>query len=315
MNYELTSFEDIVYADLEKAFSARIACCDKCRDDFLKSWPWAYNAEDHDFQRRGIDLQWFYDSGRVKDLWTIEEYWELMAELGCPRCYEPLTGAIWAYELPFDARDLDDEIYEVSELAKATPFLLLEHDFCKNVYSAIKAAAMLIQPIIIDQHLYRARVKTANLNAVITEFDFPPARFVGEGRYNHAGGPVLYIASDLETCKAETRNENILTIKFKTDTPLKIFDLTSDFRDIREHEELLICLAYSALVSAPQDEEGFHKPHYTVSRFVADCAKSAGFDAIKYPSTRSAYGSFNLVIINQELTLKHIASDIEYIDL
>lgn len=315
MNHELTAFEDMVYADLEKAFDAGIACCDKCRTDFLKSWPWADTAEDHDFQRRGIDLQWFYDYGRVKDLWTIDEYWELMAELGCPRCYELLTGTIWAYELPFDARDLEDEIYEVSELAKATPFLLLEHNFCKNVNSAIKAAAMLIQPISIAQFLFRARVKTVSLTAIIKEFDFPPARLVGEGRYNHAGGPVLYIASDLETCKAETRNTNILAVKFKINTALKIFDLTSDFSDIREHEELLKCLAYSALVSAPQDEEGFHKPHYTVSRFVADCAKSAGFDAIKYPSTRSAYGSFNIVIINQKLTLKHIASDIEYIDL
>ncbi|MNR54900.1 RES domain protein [compost metagenome] len=97
---------------------------------------------------------------------------------------------------------------------------------------------MLIQPISITQHLYRARGKTARLNAVITEFDFPPARFVGEGRYNHAGGPVLYIASDLETCKAETRDANILAVKFKIDTPLKVFDLTSDFRDIREHQEL-----------------------------------------------------------------------------
>ena len=314
MHHDLAAFESMVYADLEKAYDSTIACCDECYDEFLKFWPWADKADDYEFQKRGIDLKWFYDNGRVKDLWSEEEYWALMDELGCPRCLAPLKGTIWAYELPFDARDLEDEIFEVSELARQTPFLLLENEFCQRIYSAIKETAKHVFPSHMGHPLYRARIKNNGLQHLITEFDFPPPQYVGEGRYNHAGNPVLYLASDLKTCKAEVRAENVLTLEFELTQPLKIFDLTSEFYEIREYEDLLRCLVYSALISAPQAEDGLYKPHYTVSRFVADCARSAGFDAIKYPSTRSASGSFNLVLVNQKLRLEQISKNIKYIE-
>ena len=40
---------------------------------------------------------------------------------------------------------------------------------------------------------------------------------------------------------------------------------------------------------------GYDKPAYIFSRFIADCAKSAKFDAIKYPSTKKLKDNFNLV--------------------
>lgn len=58
---------------------------------------------------------------------------------------------------------------------------------------------------------------------------------------------------------------------------------------------MLASIIYSSLLSAPQDNIGWKRPEYILSRFVGDCALAAGFDAIKYPSTRSSLG-YNLVI-------------------
>jgi len=224
VTFNLAVFEEMVYADLERAFDSGIVCCDECRDDFLEYWPWADKADDYEFQKRGIDLQWFYNGGRIRNIWSEEEYWSLMAQLRCPRCEAPLTERIWAFELPFDARDLEDRINEVSELAKLTPFLLLENEFCRDVYSAIKAAAKNVTAANIKQAMYRARAQTSMPKRMVSEFDFPPPRFVGEGRYNHAGSPVLYLASDLETCIKEMRNASSLTLKFELTCPLIVFD-------------------------------------------------------------------------------------------
>lgn len=316
MSNEFAVFESMLLSELDRYFNAEIACCDHCCDDFLESWPWADKADDYDFQRRSIDLQWFYDTGRMRDVWTEAEYWALMGEMECPRCCSPLAGNIWAYELPFDVpRNIESTIYEVSELANKTPFLLLENDFCRKIHAAIKETEKHINPVQVEHSLYRARAKHQNPKPIISDFDFPPPQFVSEGRYNHAGNPALYLASDIETCKAETRNCDVLILEFMLKAPLKIFDLTSDFDEPANYTDLLKCLTYSALVSAHQTEQGLYKPHYTVSRFVADCVKSAGFDAIKYPSTRSAYGAFNLVVVNQSLRLEHHASVIRFIDL
>jgi len=60
-----------------------------------------------------------------------------------------------------------------------------------------------------------------------------------------------------------------------------------------------------SLMSAKQDSTGWHRPKYVFSRFIADCAKSAGFDAIKYPSTMAGNECFNLVILNDRFSLKN----------
>lgn len=82
------------------------------------------------------------------------------------------------------------------------------------------------------------------------------------------------------------------------DGALKVLDLATPYDSHEDHSDLLNALAFSALLSTPQDGTGYKKPAYVFSRFVADCARSAGFDAIRYPSTRASAKSYNLVILN-----------------
>ena len=87
--------------------------------------------------------------------------------------------------------------------------------------------------------------------------------------------------------------------------PIKTLDLIDIELDDDEEQELLSALCFSALASAPENGEGWDKPTYVFTRFLADCATYAGFDAIKYPSTRLSEqdGRFNLVILNRALSL------------
>lgn len=309
---ELDTFEEFFYHGLEKWFSADIACCDYCYDDFLETWPYADCANDHYFQTTSIDLDTFYSEGYLQKQFSKSDFDRLVSKLSCPRCDSPLGGNIWAYNLPFNIPPhFERTIREVGEAARVTPFLLLEHEFCRRVLASIRSLASEIGPKKMEQSLFRGRSEAHGpIPEELMDFDFPPAKHVQEGRYNHAGHSVLYLGSDPETCHAELRHAPSLIAEFELLVEIRTLDLIDPYvRDNGKFEDadLLNCLVYSALVSARQEDDGWHRPHYVVSRFVADCARAAGFDAIRYPSTRRFGSNFNLVIVNPLLSLSNVA--------
>lgn len=307
-------FEEEFYANLEKGFSADIACCDYCHDEFVELWPLANIAENFEFQKSEVDLDWFYKYSYLQQFYTFAQFQFHISQMECPRCTMPLEHNIWAYNLPFDIpHNFETIIKDVSFLAKSTPFLLLDHHYCKSVFDAIKTLNQSCEPIFLASPLFRARENSkGDLLELISSFDFPPIEVVKEGRYNHAGNPVLYLASDKETCHSEIRNAVCTIVELELSTKIRILDLTDPYSKHNLHHDLLNSLVYSALTSAPHNDEGWHKPYYVVSRFVADCAKSAGFDAIKYPSTRRHNDNYNLVIVNQSLRLEGNSRVIAY---
>ncbi len=313
-NYDVGTFEEWFYRDLEKWFSADIACCDACHDDFLAVWPYADSADDCHFQKTSIDLDTFYEGSFLRDEYSKEDFDLLVRQLYCPRCYSPLAGNIWPYEFPFRVpRSIERTLREVSMLANTTPFLLLEHDFCRNVLSAVRRLAASLPIKRLEQRLFRGRsLAHGSIEEELRSFDFPPPHLIQEGRYNHAGQPVLYLASDVSTCHAELRLAPSLVVGFELRAELRVLDLINPYRDhqasVRD-VDLLNCLVYSSLVSARQESNGWQRPHYVVSRFVADCARACSVDAIRYPSTRRTGANFNLVVLNPELSLERFAEN------
>jgi len=307
-------FEELFYHDIESWFSADIACCDNCYDDFIATWPHAHTADDYEFQKTGIPLDCFYSGSRLQETYTESKFESLVKELSCPRCGEKLTGNIWPYNLPFDVPDdFENTINEVCSIAENTPFLLLNNSFCSDIHKAISFLFQTSKSKLIKELLYRGRVQDENkLTKAMSHFDFPPAEVVSEGRYNHSGNPVLYLASDLKTCIAELRSNMALISEFLFTAPLHILDLVEPFENHENKSDILNALVYSALISAKHTDKGQYKPHYVVSRFTADCAREAGFDAIKYPSTRRAGGNYNLVVLNQRLSLVANCSEINF---
>lgn len=117
-----------------------------------------------------------------------------------------------------------------------------------------------------------------------------------EGRYNHAGNPVIYLADSQLTSFYEMRKPTqwIVLAEVNITSPLKVLDLI-ELED--EWNSVLNIISWSSLLSSRKEGEGWYKPQYTFTRFIADCAKQLGFDAIKYPSIRHGK-HHNIVILN-----------------
>lgn len=126
------------------------------------------------------------------------------------------------------------------------------------------------------------------------EFLPPPKSKCREGRYNHAGKPVLYLASSHKVAFMEVGEpeRGVLVASVSINDPLRILDLTTE----ELPSDLLRAITASSLLSAPTSGEGWDKPEYRFSRFVADCARHAGYSAIMYPSIADASG-MNLVVL------------------
>ena len=308
-------FEDLFYRDLESWFSSDIACCDECYDDFLENWPHAYSADKEAFQRSSIDMVSFYSGSRLQECYTKEQFDDFIRLIHCPRCGAKLSGNIWPYTLPFDLiDDFESIIYEIANIANKTPFLLLDHPFARKVYEAIIELAKESTTKRHEKPLYRARTKKSLVSKEINEFDFPPNKYVKEERYNHAGIPALYLGSDSETCFFELRETQCIIAEIEIQSTLKILDLTDTYEHHPKHSDLLNTLVYSALMSARQDDSGWYKPKYIFTRFISDCANAAGFDAIKYPSTRRNGQNYNMVLINERLSLTQNSSLLRLIE-
>ena len=84
---------------------------------------------------------------------------------------------------------------------------------------------------------------------------------------------------------------------------LKILDLIEPQESHPNKYDDLASLTYSALMSAKQPSGSWHKPAYVFSRFVADCCRYSGIQAIKYPSTHIVANNFNLVVVDQGFDL------------
>ncbi len=298
-------FTEYFMAELESWFSADIACCDNCYEQFLEYWPLVYEANDAEFQRSSISLDCFYSGSMLSKIYSKEEYDVLKHTIHCPRCGAALYANMWAYELSFssdiDTFEFESKIEAITKLSKTTPFLLLKNDYASKIHDLLHRLAKQIDKAPFGLPLYRARISTQIERLDFKEFTVAPKKEIKEGRYNHAGDQVLYLASDMQTCFYEVNKKLCFIAECSLNTDLKVLDLTKPDEVHETYGEELKALVFSALMSKPLNTEGWDKPVYIFSRFIADCAKSAGFDAIKYPSTKSLKNNFNLVIINENI--------------
>jgi hypothetical protein len=297
-NEELRWFRDLLFSEIDSWFTADIACCESCYDDFVARWPLVYSANDAEFQKCGIPLTSLYRGSRLREEYSEEQFEVLIAEVDCPRCCRKLDSNIWIYNFPFDidVEHVEEQFDEIAALAREAPFLLLRHPFAGEIESAIARAATGIVPKVLTYPACRAR---ASLGITPAAFGRPPKEKTDEGRYNHAGRPVWYVSTDLQTAIEEMRKKPCSIAELRIGTPLRILDLV-EVGSATKGEPIIGALCYSALVSARHDDVGQYRPHYVVSRFVADCARHSKIDAIRYPSTRSAPGH-NVVILNDSV--------------
>jgi RES domain-containing protein len=301
-------FEEYFNRDLESYFTSSVICCDICMSDFVKQWPGAYSQSAALEHWKTID---FINQSRILDDFTGNEIQSLLPGLLCPRCGSSLNDSgFMIYEHPFSLPDdFDDILDEISEIAKKFPFLLLTHPFTKNVYDTIGRTKETVTVSHIKETFYRGRDTTKGKLSLLNDFSYPPQEIVTEGRYNHSGHSMLYLADSKETVWAEIGSPSIslYVAALTIDVKLTVLDLTVKEECESADDETMQTIAASSICAAPRLSTGWNRPEYVFTRFVADCAKSFGFDAIKYGSTKNRHG-YNLVLLNSRNDFSTIAN-------
>jgi hypothetical protein len=112
------------------------------------------------------------------------------------------------------------------------------------------------------------------------EYDSPPDKFLGRGRLDSPGHPVLYCSQDIENCVHECRvtvEDDLYLAVLRPNRDLRLLDLTALLTetDVTEFESL--DLAVHMLFFAADHS-------YEITREIAVAANKAGFDGILYPS-------------------------------
>lgn len=297
-------FREYFDRDVESAYSSSVACCESCFADFEKTWPGTV-SRDLTLQRGGIDIETFLEGSWLQDDFYPEEIDSLKQYLECPNCGAVLNSNFWIYEHPFSIPE-HFNIRQIADLAQRSPFLLLSHPFAQKVFETISELGKIVVDQALSQQLYRARLLAPGYNSQISDFAPPPITKVAEGRYNHAEHAMLYLAESERTAIVEIRAEqayiHVAVLEFHAE--VKILDLSLSNDAEGQAQEVIQCLARSSLCAAPRVSEGWARPEYVFSRFVADCALHAGFSAIRYGSVRDPKG-VNLVLLEPERLFVH----------
>lgn len=284
---------------LESWFSAEIACCDSCYDSFVGTWPAVYQR-DGGFQSAAMPLRAVYGgSSDLRRLYGEKQFFREIKKLNCPRCGNALRANIWPYELPFKPpRNFERILAEIESVCRRTPSLLLTNKYARKTLVQIRRLALETSLSTLPP-LYRGRVVPDGKSLHRSEFGIPPNAIVKNGRYNHERKAVLYLSTSVKTCFYELHKPatGFYTAEIIVSPSIKILDLTK-MLNIDGH--ILQSMVWSALLSSPNEGAVADGPSYIFSRFVADCALEAGFQAIKYPSVRLGTGD-NYVLLDRNI--------------
>jgi len=130
----------------------------------------------------------------------------------------------------------------------------------------------------------------------------PATEYLWEGRYNHTGQSFLYLTDNPKTAFREMHctTANLCAMqKFKNTPVIKVLDLKHDLRNRVPAADLLaIAIVDSGYLDFQPKEDASWKPEYLIPRFIADCAREAGYEAIQFSSAIS--DGTNLVVFPQE---------------
>lgn len=298
-------FEEYFHRDLEHYFNSRISCCEHCYDAFCREWP-GTAARDENFRTSGIEISYFLEQSRIQDDFYPEEIAFFAKSLTCPNCEAVLDGVFYIFEHQF----LIDEfnLSSIAELARTAPFLLLSHPFASRVFDVIKRRIETSETLPAKSKWYRGRMaRDLPPTPTLADFGPPPASKVTEGRYNHAGHAMLYLADSPHTVKGEMRaSEGVAIAEIELSIECKVLNLSINDDAAGDDDEVIQCLARSALSAAPRISDGWDRPEYVFTRFVADCARHTGFGAIRYGSVQDHEGA-NVVLLAPPSNMAEIA--------
>lgn len=181
------------------------------------------------------------------------------------------------------------ELDAFAKYLSSYPYLGMDHPMGRRIAAAIDELAT---QTLDDELWWRARQPSGARDFDPSDMLPPPPRLArAEGRYNHFGQAVFYLASSPEGATREvleTRKRDVLAWvqPFRVKNLSSILDLTeSDPTELDTRSVLAAGLVSSLRSLRPRGDSPW-KPQYFVPRFVADCARRRGVAGIVFSSSR-----------------------------
>ncbi len=251
------------------------------------------------------------------DIKVPEKHWEdIAAHIACDNCgasgFEPwdTVGTEDRYDvlrkmhLRKSEQKYGKQVDKLQEHLEKYPFLTLNAPLGRTIYREITQNTP--PTCSIQGTWYRTRPVEDSKIYQLEDMKAPPIGRAGDGRYNHAGQSILYLAEDLETSMREAVNDledaaMVWTQAYGLENIPNILDLTNDWNNYAPSTSAAIVALLSSRILCRKvlDRESKWKPEYFVTRYIADCARLAKFNGIKYDSTRG-YGT-NIVLFDHHI--------------
>lgn len=195
------------------------------------------------------------------------------------------------------------QVKDLETLLEQYPLLAYQNSFAKRIYKEIVSRKLPVTSA--KGEFYRAR-KVENAEVLKSKKMYSaPLGKPNEGRFNHAGQSHLYLANEKTTALKEvTANESALLVwcqKFEISRTIRdIIDLSFDWEYLTPSTStlLLSLKLYNSIDRSDRNKENW-KPDYYLTRYIMDCAKKAGYNGIKYNSTKESY-AYDLVLFYPE---------------
>lgn len=254
-----------------------------------------------------------------------EEYWnKIMQHLYCPSCGNSSFDLCLdiGVKTEFD-KEVDkhmDEVYglygsevrELEKLLESFQLLAYQNKLAKRIYKEIQGKKLPISSA--SGKFYRARKVESSEVISSNNMYNPPIGKSTEGRFNHSGQSHLYLANEKITAIKEVASDEkpllVWCQEFEIiDTVNDILDLSFDWDKLTPSTStlLLSLKVHNSIERNDRNQENW-KPDYYLTRYIMDCAKSLGFNGIKYNSVKDSY-SYDLVLFYPEkVNIKSIGS-------
>lgn len=198
------------------------------------------------------------------------------------------------------------ELLDFNEFLGKYPSLAQGHPLGRKLFKEIsqkKTPSFSIE----NEKWIRARQVSDSKLFDIEDMKAPPIGKSSEGRYNHGGQSVLYMAQYKETAYLEAIGEEKASLIWKQEFKLKnidnILDLKYEWTSLRmTYSSILIALLCSqVLENEVNNRESKWKPEYFITQYIGDCARYAGYTGIRYNSTKDI--GYNLVLFEPKRLL------------
>lgn len=187
------------------------------------------------------------------------------------------------------AKKYSAQFDEFASYLAAYPYLGLAHPLGRRIRKAITGFP---RTTLGKREWWRAR--TPDGARRFTPKDMsppPPEKATSEGRFNHYGQVVFYLASEPEAAMAETlapdRGEAAAWVqRFSVPAKTEVLDLVQpDFYDEARVPILALGLIHQLPRLRPRPDSPW-KPEYFIPRFIADCAREQGIAGIVFESQK-----------------------------